>query len=140
VTAESAYLPGPLPGDIETRMGIEPIAELLAQRDALIAKVSRLRARHGPFGTWDAERKVCLSIAAAVIRAKAAAEPRKITEAQIEQESYGAESYVTFLTESLSEKARCIELENKIQNIADLINRGQCIGRYLAAELGLQPR
>lgn len=129
-----------LPGDIETRMGIEPIAELLANRDALIAKVSRLRARHGAFGTWEAERKVCLSVAAGVIRARAAAEPKKITEAQIEWEAHTAENYVTFLTESLSEKATCIELENKIQNIADLINRGQCIGRYLAAELGLQPR
>src|SRR5947208_14710521 len=113
----------PFPGDVETRMGIESIAELLARRDALISKVSRLRARHGPFGTWDAERKVALSIAADVIRARAAGAGKKITESQIEWEAHMAESYVAFLTESLSEKATCIELENQIQNVTDMINR-----------------
>lgn len=133
---ESAYLPG----DVESRMGIEPIAKLLARRDQLVSEVSRLRARHGPFGTWDNERKVILATAAAVIRARAAADGKKITEAQIEFEAHTAEIYVTFLTESLSEKATWIELENRVQNIADLINRGQAIARYLSAELGLQPR
>jgi hypothetical protein len=127
-------------GDIESRMGIDAITGLLAHREALVAKVSRLRARHGAFGTWESERKVCLSAAAAVIRAKAAAAGTKITEAQIEQESHVAESYVVFLTDSLSEKATCIEWENQIQSINDRINRGQAIARYLAAELGLQPR
>lgn len=140
MTAEAAYFPNPLPGDVETRMGIEPIAELLARRDVLIAKVSRLRARHGPFGTWDSERKVALSVAADVIRARAAGKGTKITEAQIDLEAHIAESYVAFLTESLSEKATWVELENKIQDIADLINRGQCVGRYLAAEISLTPR
>ena len=130
----------PFPGDVELRMGIEPIADLLAQRDALIGKVARLRARHGPFGTWDSERKVALSVAADVIRARASAAGRKITEAEIDLKSHVAESYVDFLMESLSEKATWIELENKIQDISDLIMRGNVVGRFVSQEVGLTPR
>lgn len=133
---ESAYFPG----DVEARMGIEPIAELLARRDELVSRVSRLRARHGPFGVFDAERKVQVSLAANIVRVRAAANQVKITEKQIEWEAHTAESYVAFLTESLSEKATYFELENKIQDITDLINRGQAIARYLAAEISLTPR
>jgi hypothetical protein len=121
-------------------MGIEPIADLLARRDELVSRVSRLRARHGPFGVFDAERKVQVSLAANIVRVRAAANQVKITEKQIEWEAHTAESYVTFLTESLSEKATYFELENKIQDITDLINRGQAVARYLAAEISLTPR
>jgi len=130
----------PLPGEVEHRMGIEPISELLARRDRLVRDGARLRARHGPFGTWDSERKMVLEKGAAVIRARAAARGTKITESQIESEKHTADEYVAFLTESLSEKSDWLILENEIQSINDLVNRGQAISRYLAAEIALTPR
>jgi len=120
--------------EIQIRMGLPPIESLLAERDTLVSKVAKLRARHGSFGTWDSERKVVLETGAAIIRAKAATENRKITEAQIESEKHTAESYLAFLTESLIEKATWIETENRIQSVEDLIQRGNVVGRFLASE------
>lgn len=122
-------------GDVENRMGIQPIEELLAERDTLVQQVAPLRARHGPFGTWDALRKIHLSASAAVVRAKAG--DTKVTEASIDQAAHTHPDYVAFVQEGTQEKADWIVLENKIQAIADTINRGQAVARYLSSEVSL---
>jgi 5-formaminoimidazole-4-carboxamide-1-beta-D-ribofuranosyl 5'-monophosphate synthetase len=121
-------------GEIQVRMGLPPIEGLLAERDELVSKVARLRARHGSFGLFDAERKIELAKAAAIIRAKGTLGEKKLTEAAIEEGAYMHPSYVDFVTAALSEKADWIVLENRIQSIEDTIMRGNVVGRFLASE------
>jgi chorismate mutase len=124
-------------GELQVRMGVPPLETLLAERDELIKQVAKLRARHGSFGTWDSERKMELEKGAAIIRARAAATAEKITEARIESEKHTADAYVQWLADSLTEKATWIEMENRIQGIEDMIRRGDVVGRFATAELGL---
>lgn len=124
-------------GEIEARIGLMPIEELLAERDALVREIAPLRARHGPFGTYGDLRKIELAKVAAALRATAAAETRKVTEAALEEASHAAPSYIDFVTEATTEKARYFELENRIQGIEDTIRRANAVAQYLTAEARL---
>lgn len=123
--------------DSEFRIGIVPIETLLAERQEMVTKVAPLRAMHGSFGTWEALRKIELSRAAMMARAKAVADGQKITEAAIDALAHTADGYVEFVTKGTYEKAEWAVLEDRIQGINDAINRGQAIARYLSAEVGL---
>jgi chorismate mutase len=123
--------------ETEIRMSLVPLEELLAERDDLVQQVARLRARHGSFGTWDAERKLKLAQLSAVVRAQAALEGKKITEAGIEESAHAHPEYAGFIADAVSEKADWILLENRIAGIQDTIQRGNVVGRYLALETTL---
>lgn len=123
--------------DIETRMGLVPIDELLAERDALVERVKELRAKHGPYGTFESLRKIELASIAQSIRAKAVGAEKKLTEAAIDDAAHADSRYIAFIAQATSERAEWAVLENRIQGIDDTINRGQAIARYLSAEVTL---
>lgn len=118
-------------------MGLQPLEELLAERDVLVKKVSILRAKHGAFGTYDALRKIELAQIAQIIRAQAVMEPRKMTAAEIDDAAHSDGRYITFVTQATTERAQWAILENQIQGIADTIMRGQAVARFIAAEAHL---
>lgn len=124
-------------GEIESRMGLPTIESLLAERDMVVRDVATLRAMHGPFGTYEALRKIELARIGTVVRAKAVDAGTKITEAAIEEASHSHRDYFSFVTRATAEKAEWFVLENRIQGINDTINRGQAVARYLAAEVSL---
>lgn len=126
-------------GEIEARMGIIPLEELLAERDELVQQVARLRARHGPGGTWPDERKVELSKIAAMIRAQAVLEGKKMTEAWLDECSHSHDQYAAFIAAGTTEKADWVIAEARIEGIDFTIQRGQAIARYLSAEVHLTP-
>lgn len=130
-------LPLTVMGDTELRMGIEPLELLLAARAELVKEIAPLRALHGPFGSWQDLRKIELSRIAVGIRAQAAADGKKITEAGVDELAHSDERYISFLTQGVKDKTRYFEIEDRIAGIADQINRGQSISRYLAAEVML---
>ncbi len=123
--------------DVEQRIGIEPLDRLHAERDTIVTELAPLRARHGPGGVWEAQRKVEWSKLAVIYREGAQADGKKMTEAEIEQRAHCAPRYVDFLTQGVSEKVRYFTLETQLDGIADRINRGQALARFAAAELGL---
>lgn len=127
-------------GDIEARMGLIPLEELLAERDTLVSRLARLRAVYGPGGTFDAQRKIELSKAQALVRAQATLEGKKVTEAYLDEAAHCADSYVQCITDATSERADWITLEERVAGIDFTIQRGQAVARFLASELGLQPR
>jgi hypothetical protein len=127
-------------GDIEARVGIPPIEELLAERDTLVKKLAPLRAKHGPGGIFQDERKVELAKIAAALRATWVGEAKKVTEAQIEEASHSDPRYVDYIVKATVEKAEYVVLENTVQGISDTIQRGNVIARYLANEVTLTPR
>ena len=124
-------------GEIEARMGLPSLESLLAERDTLVQQVASLRARHGPFGTYQDLRKIELARVAATIRAKAVEAGAKITEAAIEEAAHSHSDYIAFVTDATNEKAGWIVRENRIQGIQDTIQRANVIGRFLAAEAHL---
>lgn len=124
-------------GEIESRMGVPPIEMLLAERDDLVKQVAPLRAKHGPGGTYQDVRKLLLAQLAARLRAVAVGEERKITEAALEEGAHSHQEYVEFIAQATEEKAHYFEIENRITGIADQINRGQAVARYLASEIAL---
>jgi hypothetical protein len=86
--------------EIQQRMGIPPIEELLAERDDLVRQVAPLRAVHGSYGTYDAYRKIELAVIAQIVRAEAAAKGTKVTEAFIEEAAHASDRYLDFITKA----------------------------------------
>lgn len=124
-------------GEVESRLGIDPLEWLLAERDDLVKQVAPLRARHGSFGTFDALRKVELATIAASLRAQAVLDGRKVTEASLDESAHADSRYIAFIATATLEKAEWAVLENRIQGVNDTINRGNVVGRFLAQEAGL---
>lgn len=125
-------------GEVESRLGIDPLEWLLAERDDLVKQVAPLRARHGPGGLFDDLRGVQRATVAMKLRAQAAASGTKVTEAYLEDASKADPDYVSFLTAGVLEKIQHTELENAITGINDQVRRGDAVARYLSQELGLQ--
>lgn len=126
--------------DAEIRAQVIPLEELLAERDEIVSQLARLRAQFGAGGTYDAQRKIELSKAQAVVRAQAALEGKKVTEAYLEEAAHCADSYISFVTDATSARADWIVLEERLAGIDFTINRGQATMKFATAELGLQPR
>jgi len=124
-------------GDIQDRMGLRPVEELLAERDELVKEVAPLRARHGAWGTYNDLRKIELAQVGALIRAEALKAGAKVTESFIEEQSHSSGRYADFVIQATEEKARWAELENKVESINDTIQRANAIARYLSQEIGL---
>jgi len=123
--------------DVEDRLGIEPIDELLAERNALIEKVADLRARYGAFGTADHLRKIQLSQIKSLIRVQALRDKRKVTNDQVDDEAHSHPFYVEHVTTMTSERAEWVRLEARIEAIDMTIMRGQAVARFAANEARL---
>lgn len=130
-------MPNQALAEIESRMGIEPLDALHAERAKIVKQAAELRAKHGPFGTYDALRKLEWSRIATIIRAQAVLDQVKMTEAAIEQAAHADSRYIDFITNATLEKAQLSILEDRIQAIGDVILRANAIARYLAAEAHL---
>lgn len=120
-------------------MGIVPLGELHAERDTLIRQVASLRARFGPGGTYDDLRKIELARIAQLLRASFVRDGVKFTEAQIDEAAHAHPDYVEHVTSATLDRAKWVELENRIQSIDETVNRGQAVARFVANELRLEP-
>lgn len=126
--------------EVEARASVQPLEELLDERDTLIRRVANLRAVYGSFGTWDGQRKILLAGLKGRIRADAMrqAMARRLTNDQIDDEAHADPVYEDFITTATKERAEWIVLESKIENIDFKIQRGQAIVRFATAETRLQ--
>lgn len=123
--------------EVEQRMGIEPLDQLLAERAELVQKVADLRARHGPFGTWGDLRKTELATIAQSLRARAVRDNVKMTEAATTDAAHADPRYVEFVTEATRERSALTVAEDRIQAINDRIMRDQALARFMTAEVHL---
>ncbi len=122
---------------VEERMGLRPVSELLAERETLVERVADLRARHGSFGTYGDLRKIELSRIAMMLRAQAVKDGIKVTEGGIEDAAHAHPDYVAFVTAATLQRAEWVRLENQIEAIEATIRRGQSVASYLSAEARL---
>lgn len=124
-------------GDAENRLGIEPVELLLAERRDYIDQVADLRAKYGPFGTFDHLRKIELARLAGLVRAQMKRDGVKVTESELDQIAHGHPDYMEFITTATMDRARWIKLEAKINDIDTVITRGQAVARFVTAEARL---
>jgi hypothetical protein len=125
--------------EIEDRIGLRPIEELLAERRELVERHADVQAVYGAFGTWDHQRKVELSRIKMLLRAQAVKDGIKVTEGGLEDAAHAHTDYVAFVTEATVERAEWVRVESQIDAIDATIRRGQSIAHYLAAESRLTP-
>lgn len=122
---------------VETRMGLSPIEALLNKRSELVEKVAALRARHGSFGTRDAERKVKLCTIKMRVRASLTASGAKATDATVDDMAHCDPAYVEWVTKATIEASELQVLEDRIDYINDLIRRDQSLASFITAEARL---
>ena len=115
----------------EIKFGLHPIADLLEQRGTLIDRVAMLRAKYGPFGTFDHERKIRLAGIKGRIRAQFTRDGAKITNDHLDDLAHADADYVDFITLATMERSDWVRLENQVDAIDAIINRGQAIARLI---------
>ncbi len=125
---------GTVSEEVEFRAGVEPLELLLTRRRDLVKRVAVLRAVHGPFGTWDAQRKIELSRIKTLVRAQATMAKAKMNNDQVDEEAHAHPDYTAFITTAIKERAEFYRLESEIEDVDYRINRGQALLRYAASE------
>src|ERR1700674_4134484 len=123
--------------DVEQRMSLVPLEELLAERDELVSSVAPLRAKYGPNGTWDALRTIQLATIAQRIRAQAVLDGEHMTQAEVKDAAHADPDYAAAVATATDERATWALLEAQIEGIDFTVNRGQAIARFLSAEARL---
>lgn len=122
----------PTPTEIEARVGIPSLDTLQAERRALVAQIAPLRALYGPFGGFDARRKVLLAVCAK--EARDGAKDVKLTEAAIQDAAHAHDAYRDWLDRSEVERTEYIVLEDAITALTERIHRDNALIRYVTSE------
>lgn len=120
--------------DIESRVGIEPLDILLAERETLVREAAALYAVYGPFGTAEHRRKVALALSDLQTRNELASLNEKATEAKVDAMARTHSTYQKFLDEMEAGRAAWLVTETRIQSITDRISRGNALTRYASSE------
>lgn len=120
--------------EIELRVGVEPIAQLLDIRRHVVEKIATLRAVYGSFGTWDHTRKSELARIKSLIRLQSLRDNRKMNNDQVDEEAHEHPDYTRFVTIATKERAEYFRLEAQVEDIDYRINRGQALIRYVSSE------
>lgn len=121
--------------DLEATVGVEPIESLQADRRQIIEELAPLRAKYGPGGTWDAQRKAHRSAVANALGLAIHKETgKKPSEAELERLAAGDERVQTWLDDAEKEMAEYFKLEIRATELTELINRDQALIRYATME------
>lgn len=124
--------------EVESRMGCENIEALLDDRAHLVKEVAELRALYSSFGTFDHRRKIELARLKGSLLAQYVKAGVKVSNDRLDDEAHAHPDYVAFIAEATSGRAKWAILENKIQNINDVILRDNAIARFASSEMHLR--
>lgn len=123
--------------DLEAKIGIDSLAELLAKRAELVEEVATLRAKYAAWGLADHVRKIELSRIKGRIRAQAAHDKRKVNNEQVDEEAHADGDYIDLIATMTIERTRWVRLENQIDSIDVTIMRGTALVRFAGNEARL---
>ena len=125
-------------GDWEDKLGLDRIEVMLAERDKLVDQVANLRARHGAFGLFEAERKIELARIAGLLRAQNLRDKTpKPQVAEMDAACRCHPDYIDLITQATIDRANLYRLENRISDLNDLIQRGNLLTRFATQEAGM---
>lgn len=117
----------------EAALGVQPIAELVAERATLVERVAHLHALYGSFGTWDAHRKMKLAGIKGALRAQWTRDGIKPTEGMLDDAAHAHPDYAEFIIESTKQRAEWMKLDDAITGINDVILRDAALARHETA-------
>lgn len=120
--------------DIESRIGVDALDLLLAEREQLVGQAASLYAVYGPYGTAEHRRKVALAASELQVRADLAEAGEKATEGKVDALARSHPTYLAFLDAMEQGRASWLVTETLIQAIADKIQRGNGLIRAYASE------
>lgn len=120
--------------DAEFRAGVEPIDVLLADRSTIVDALAALWAEYGPGGLGESRLSAERSRVIGLLRAMAAANEQKITEAALEAGSRAHPDYLGMMAKQTTERATFFKLQEQLRAIDFRINRGQSLLRAYASE------
>ena len=123
--------------EVETRLGVKPIEELLDERSHLVERVADLRARYGSFGTFDHIRKIELSRIEGLLRAEHRRDKVRMTIPEMSAATHSHPDYTDFIIQATRDRAEYVKVEAKIEAIDATIQRANAIVRYLTSEARL---
>lgn len=123
--------------DMEIRAEVEGLGALHDQRRQLAIEYLPLKALYGHDGCWDARRKQMVE--AAKIHARDVCEKAgtKVTEGLVDAMAHGSDSYVAFITNSIEQRTRFLELDLAWREIEERIKSREIEIMYAAAEARL---
>ena len=130
-----AYTQARTRADMEAMIGVEGPDGLQHARRTVVAQLAPLRARYGPGGTWDAQRKAHRSAVANEIADRLTRERGKApSEAEVERLAAGDPRVVEWLDQAEKEMAAYVLLDMQANEWTERINRDQALIRYAANE------
>lgn len=113
-------------------MGIAPIADINEQIEAIVETIADMHARHGPFGTFQDERKIVLSKIKAVLFVESVRDKRKMTGDMADAEAHAHPEYIDFVTKASTDRATLFRALARIDSLERTYNRGQLVGKHIA--------
>jgi len=120
--------------DAEDRMGVEPVDKLLADRAGIVEALAPMWAEYGPGGIGEHRLSAERSRIIGLLRAMAAAEDKKVTEAALEAGSRAHPAYLAMMAKQTTERAEFFRQQEQLRAIDFRLNRGQALLRAYASE------
>ena len=113
---------------------------LLERRDAIVKKLSPLRARYGGAGNYLGERQFKMEEAKldVAVRAEAKANGEKVTEAQVDARVRTHETYAGLLLDEINSRREWVELEEELNTLEWRLEFRKSDSYLLGREAGLQ--
>lgn len=131
----ATYAPPETRAEMEARVGVDSLEALQAERRKVVVQLAELRARYGPGGTADAQRKAHRSAIASEIADRMTRETgKKPSEAEVERLAAGDSRVQAWLDRTEREMADYFLLETQATEWTERINRDQALIRYAANE------
>lgn len=126
--------PRGVPSEAELRAGVEPLDQLLDERQHLTEKLAPLYAIYGPGGVAESMVSAERARIVGLLRAQFGALEQKVTEAALETGSRAHPDYLGLLAKQTTERAEYFKLNAGLQAVDFRINRGQALLRYISSE------
>jgi hypothetical protein len=126
--------------EYEAAHGMEPLADLHAERDTIADEYAALKPKFGPAKMWEHERKALLSLIELDVRRDWPADGPRMTEGAVDARAHDDPRYKQFLADGLEAATRYELLAIKMGNLEERSSRGQVIGRLRSAEMQMAPQ
>lgn len=139
---EPARLWRPNDAEYEAAHGMEPLADLHAERDGIAGRYAELKPLFGPAKMWEHRRKAMLSLISMELRESWDEKyPPKVkpTVDAIEAAAHVDPRYTKLVADGLAGAIEYEGLAVKMGNLEERSQRGQVIGRLRASEMQMAP-
>jgi len=120
--------------EAQVRAGAPDLDDLHDKRRTIIETHGELMALHRNKSLLDARRKETLALCALEVRNQLENEGKKATEAMVDNMAHAHPRYRQWISDTIVEGAKALMYENLVQEVDELVNRGQAVMRQYSSE------